>query len=86
MFESKTQMLKKGTIIYDSDIGYYGIHYPNTKKTYTVSHDAIIVKINWLGPKGLTAIKISTSFVEELVNVNRKHIIMWTKEENIESY
>tara|TARA_R110002110_G_scaffold24292_1_gene91219 strand:- start:754 stop:966 length:213 start_codon:yes stop_codon:yes gene_type:complete len=40
-------LLKKGTVIYPSHIGYYNFHYPDLHKKYELTIDTTVKDLPW---------------------------------------
>ena len=67
-------MLKKGTIVYDWEYGYYNYIYPIESKKHILEEDAIILKEikHWIHDR---------DYQPYYVNYKGRKILVWTKVE-----
>ena len=47
MYDSKTKMIKKGTIAHPSELGHYNFHYPDVGSECIFTSDAIVKPVSY---------------------------------------
>ncbi len=86
MYNSKTKMVRKGTVGKASHVGYYNFYYPDEVKECTFLSDAIVLRPPWTSQKGLVAVRVMGSFLEGSGYMGDKRYVVWVKPTDIECY
>ena len=50
--------IKKGTLVYPSEIGQYNFYYPQIEKPHTLSMDIQVSKLHWAVRDNKTPVKV----------------------------
>ena len=50
--------LRKGTVVYPSEIGEYNFHYPQTQDPYILTMDIQVSKLHWAVRDNKTPVKV----------------------------
>ena len=51
-------IVKKGTTVYPSKIGYHNFHYPETEVSYVLTLDIEVKRLHWSVREGKTPVKV----------------------------
>ena len=86
MYESRSKMVKKGTIAQTTEIGHYNFNYPSREGQCIFLSDAIIKCPPWKKQQDLVAVTVAGSFLEGPEYKADKRYIVSVKESDIERY
>jgi hypothetical protein len=86
MYESKSKMIKKGTVAQTSEVGHYNFVYPLEDKQCTFLSDAIISCPPWPKQQDLIAVSVMGESLHGAEYKGNKKYIVWVKESDIERY
>tara|TARA_R100000388_G_C7093850_1_gene88940 strand:- start:156 stop:416 length:261 start_codon:yes stop_codon:yes gene_type:complete len=86
MYDSKTKMIKKGTIAHPSELGHYNFHYPDVGSECIFTSDAIVKQPTWGKQRDLVAVSVVGVYLEGAEYLADKRYIVWVKDTDIERY
>ena len=86
MYDSRSKMVRKGTVAQATEIGHYNFNYPSKDKKCVFAADAIVKCPPWKKQQELVAVTVVGCFLEGLRYEADKRYIVWVKESDIERY
>ncbi len=85
-YESRTKMVRKGTVAQATEIGHYNFNYPSKDKQCVFLSDAIVKCPSWQRQRDFVAVIVLGSALEGSDYSGDKRYIVWVKDTDIERY